>query len=186
MIEKILILIVLILVHNSAVNGNLIFRDSTKYLGGSCILSDGFEGICQKRQNCAGLERELLNQRKFKQVIQCGFEGRDPIFCCPKAEKFSTYEFKTQLHPLLCENSAKPKIRLTQNIIGGVMADVGEFPHQVALGYETDSQKEYEFNCGGSIISEKIILTAAHCVHSQKRKPVIVRLGRVGKPSCFV
>jgi secreted trypsin-like serine protease len=43
-------------------------------------------------------------------------------------------------------------------IIGGVEAEPGEFPFVAAL-YEDD-----EFSCGGSIIDERHIITAAHCV----------------------
>lgn len=45
-------------------------------------------------------------------------------------------------------------------IIGGVEADISEFPHQVALYHFG------KYQCGGSVLSEKYILTAAHCVDS--------------------
>jgi secreted trypsin-like serine protease len=46
-------------------------------------------------------------------------------------------------------------------IVGGFLANKNEFPHQVALtvyGY---------IRCGGSIISEHFVLTAAHCLVSK-------------------
>ncbi|XP_055842717.1 serine protease SP24D-like [Episyrphus balteatus] len=45
-------------------------------------------------------------------------------------------------------------------IFGGKDAEVGQFPHQVALYIAGD------FTCGGSIISSRYILTAAHCVNN--------------------
>lgn len=44
-------------------------------------------------------------------------------------------------------------------IVGGLDAHEGQFPHQVSL------RLKGSHNCGGSIISSKFILTAAHCVY---------------------
>ncbi|XP_050332589.1 serine protease SP24D-like [Bactrocera neohumeralis] len=44
-------------------------------------------------------------------------------------------------------------------IVGGADADIGQFPHQVSLQREDGSH-----TCGGSIISENYVITAAHCV----------------------
>ncbi|XP_015586368.1 chymotrypsin-1 [Cephus cinctus] len=47
---------------------------------------------------------------------------------------------------------------LNTRIIGGENAKIAEFPHQVSLRYQN---RHY---CGGTIISTKHILTAAHCI----------------------
>ncbi|XP_059471518.1 venom protease-like [Neocloeon triangulifer] len=58
-------------------------------------------------------------------------------------------------------------------IVGGEEAKVGEFPHMAALGYG-----EGEWLCGGSLISERYVLTAAHCIGNDRvGDPRIVRLG---------
>ncbi|XP_020299083.1 chymotrypsin-1-like, partial [Pseudomyrmex gracilis] len=54
--------------------------------------------------------------------------------------------------------------RITQGfsprIVGGKDAPIGKYPHSVALKYYG------RFSCGGSIINERYVLTAAHCVNT--------------------
>lgn len=46
-------------------------------------------------------------------------------------------------------------------IFGGEEASPGQFPHQISLRLERNNT--YSHICGGSIISDRFILTAAHC-----------------------
>uniref|UniRef100_A0A2A4K236 Peptidase S1 domain-containing protein n=1 Tax=Heliothis virescens TaxID=7102 RepID=A0A2A4K236_HELVI len=56
-------------------------------------------------------------------------------------------------------------------IIGGVNAAQYEFPHMVLVGYG-DRIEDLQYLCGGSIISEKFILTAGHCISSRDLGPI--------------
>jgi secreted trypsin-like serine protease len=62
----------------------------------------------------------------------------------------------------------------TSLIVGGEKTKSGEFPHMAAIGYGNIS--EIRFACGGSLISEKFVLTAAHCLRKVD-PPILVRLG---------
>lgn len=60
---------------------------------------------------------------------------------------------------ILKEYQCNPFVGL---IVGGEKTQVGEFPHMAAVGFRTENGLN-KFNCGGSLISEKFVLTVAHC-----------------------
>ena len=62
---------------------------------------------------------------------------------------------------------------LNRRIIGGRQVTATEFPYQVAIKNRGES---HSF-CGGSIIDQYWVLTAAHCVRSKQASSLVVILG---------
>ncbi|XP_031636079.1 serine protease persephone-like, partial [Contarinia nasturtii] len=67
--------------------------------------------------------------------------------------------------------------RVTSYLTQGDLAEEGEFPWMAALVYVAGLK--ISFRCGGTIISERYIMTAAHCTSAYP--PVLVRLGKVNR-----
>lgn len=52
-------------------------------------------------------------------------------------------------------------------IVGGEEAKPAEFPHMAAIGWDRERDNGIDWNCGGVLISNDMILTAAHCTQTR-------------------
>lgn len=165
--------------------------NSEKDLGDACFMRDKSTGTCKRPQDCQHAMK-LAKEQKHGQLVRCMFEKDKSNFyvCCPDekvssttapAEKFGLKKSK-KFEKALCKNKSKPAFNFDFHISNGKKADPQEFPYQAALGYRTRTlDNELTFQCGGSLIADDIVLTAAHCFN--RENAVMVRLGRVSLDS---
>nr|XP_022913256.1 serine protease snake-like isoform X3 [Onthophagus taurus] len=139
-------------------------------VGQSCTLKNGIEGICEAVQNCESAKKDLISKVT---PVPCGFNSSTPIVCCEKQSLAKT----PRISEKKCNEYRRLETFYEDKIIGGgVDANPKEFPHMSLLGYGKNAS--IEFQCGGSLISEQFVLTAAHCLESRELGPVkVVRIG---------
>jgi len=100
------------------------------------------------------------------------------LYCCPiedilQPEKVSTITERSNFFPVECG-----VIALGDKITGGQDASYGQFPWMALLGYKQKSVPITEFLCGGTLITSRFVLTAAHCIIvSPSHSLVTVRFG---------
>ncbi|CAK1594182.1 unnamed protein product [Parnassius mnemosyne] len=135
----------------------------------------------------------------------CGFEGNNPKVCCPRPsiptdppEVVIPTELPTQTPPTEAPLPSgktvtdgdhvsafpEPPVCGVSNasftrVVGGVNAKLGDFPWMALLGYKGRSGQGTRWLCGGSLVSSRHVLTAAHCIHGHEDDLYLVRLGEL-------
>ncbi|KAL4715959.1 hypothetical protein ACJJTC_013259 [Scirpophaga incertulas] len=68
---------------------------------------------------------------------------------------------------------------VADRIIGGTKAALGQFPWIVMLGYVYPDDKKIDWKCAGTLITDRLVITAAHCIPEKEDEHILkyVRLG---------
>lgn len=77
------------------------------------------------------------------------------------------------------EEPAEPKGDFDAQIIGGGDVEEGQYPWLVGLGSPGEGTAYERQFCGGSVIAEDVVLTAAHCVEESVAEDLVVFSGAI-------
>ncbi|KAI8116971.1 Venom serine protease Bi-VSP [Lucilia cuprina] len=164
-------------------NGNLIDNRAS-----TCRGPDAKVGICMPIRECQPLVEELLMKQqdatfaRFLQVSNSICGGAATAVCCPS----SNSQQQTSTNAPLIKNSNEIPRRLPtveegcgfsnnsyKKIVGGEVSKKGAWPWIALIGYD-DELSASPFKCGGTLITARHVVTAAHCL---RRDLSFVRLG---------
>lgn len=149
-----------------------------------CTVNDKL-GTCLNIKSCPELNKLLKEQPRkpstlpYLNSIRCGFDGLNSKVCCPAQHTDRTGISETawatppdvsshrnlQLLPTDCGQLDEPRI------LSGQRASLFEFPWMVLIAYK--SAQGVKLSCGGTLISSRYVLTAAHCVTNLTRLTLI-------------
>ncbi|KYB26592.1 Transmembrane protease serine 9-like Protein [Tribolium castaneum] len=166
-------------------------------ISGNCQTPDNEPGLCLVAQSCKQM-LDILRKlprpfpphiRAKLEAYKCVIKGKKNTICCPtnpvNYNQFITNGNSAEDDVMLPDVSNHKNVKFlpkncghldtVDKIVNGNKTGLFEFPWMALLSYQTD--RGPSFLCGGTIINENYILTAAHCVTNIKPKLIGVRVG---------
>ncbi|XP_030567093.1 serine protease persephone-like isoform X2 [Drosophila novamexicana] len=175
--------------------------------GDACMVKENLPGVCQTSSKCEPRIDKYIKTGKLTvdKVPSCGLGPYEEIVCCPtidcceedkgpetttirtiQATPTTRVDVSEQERPAvracrLFEELQKERQRegqkeaLTLHILDGIPVEPGVYPHMAAIAFSNFGT--FVYRCGGSLISNRHVLTAAHCFNEDL--PVHARLGTV-------
>merc|ERR1711971_1434620 len=157
-------------------------------------------------RQCRPVLTAILTQGVTQQLISyliqairspCGFLGFDFTLCCEDQNQITT-QAPTTPRPTTRPTTQRPTTRPTtqrpttqttvapiqdncgtnanNRIVGGTESRQGDWPWAVVLGTKNTFSNRFSVQCGGTLLDQTTVLTAAHCF-DQSGGPNVVRLG---------
>lgn len=151
-------------------------------VGDRCITPNGELATCVSIHSCGHILESLLSLSaeavEFAKESQCT-NSNETLICCGNATSLnSNSEFSVGK---LIPNRSVCGLENSNRIYGGEQTSIEEFPWMVLLGYISNGSNEISFKCGGSIINNRYVLTAAHCIRVNPAIGISLHLVRLGE-----
>lgn len=148
-----------------------------------CTTPDNEVGRCISITDCDYLKNQFTHIPKplnnvninVLQTYHCGYNTATLKVCCP--QNTIPHQLESQ-SPNRFGSPVQPNLHLINQFnCGGKVQSLSQYPWMALIAYE-DNDGTQKFRCGGSLINENYILTAAQCITNLKSyKLAGVRLG---------
>ncbi|KXJ72917.1 hypothetical protein RP20_CCG016961 [Aedes albopictus] len=133
----------------------------------SCTDGAGVRGVCLTIRDCdtAGAMLRRGNwsnqEREYLKKSECGMNAGARMVCCPLPRSLKArFAAPATLPPVgVCGKDTSDRI------VGGEITKPDDFPWLARIQYFKPNRR-FGFHCGGVLINERYVLTAAHCIHS--------------------
>jgi len=137
-----------------------------------CLTPNQLHGFCQPFRNCQAMINLLSGVvtpqiREFARKSQCGTLYNQPWVCCASQQSYD----RTTRSPVTVRPAVQSSLPIaphcgidqSDKIYGGEITKIDEYPWLVRLEY-TKPNNQKGFHCGGVLINERYVVTAAHCI----------------------
>ncbi|KPJ18878.1 Serine protease easter [Papilio machaon] len=153
---------------------------------------------CVKITNCASAIQLIRTDRSAAAIQQlqnalCGFEGVQKVCCSdlftsPSLNVENESKNNTQIYGDEIENHRNIRLLPSEcgdvdgnRIVGGTSAGLYEFPWLALISYR-ENERKLMFECGGTVINARYVLTAAHCIYNKDIAGVRIGDYDISKP----
>lgn len=171
------------------------FTNSQKQTRGrTCLTAINEQGSCINIKQCSYMYNLLRTQSNhtdatiYLQKSKCGYEGGEVKICCPTTPATSSQRPSPPNQPNPPNQSNAARLNFNQmcgvqlhtenKIVNGHEAMLGDWPWIAALGYRNNRNPGPEWYCGSTLINNRYVITAAHCI--LETPPWILYLVRLG------
>ncbi|XP_065073609.1 CLIP domain-containing serine protease B4-like [Ochlerotatus camptorhynchus] len=133
----------------------------------NCSDGAGVRGICVPLKSCDPISALLRrggftnDEREYLVKSNCGTNEDGRMVCCPLPRMLKArFSSPASLPPVgVCGKATGDRI------VGGDIAQLDDYPWLARIQYYKPNRR-FGFHCGGVLINERYVLSAAHCIQS--------------------